>query len=154
MKKAFLFGLAALLFASCLFLSCASTGSANVSSLANVSIYNYGSIDESLNKAETTEVLNVGLKINESLVKTRLKIISDKEIENLSDLEKETLLIVNYNVVSDFLNGTIVTINFIDYNSKRPVATCKGQDVFRYGEPGINKASDDAAEQVKKLFAK
>ena len=135
-----------------LLFSCASTGSTSVSSVANISGYNYVSISDSIDSAETTEELNVGIKINEALLHTRLQIISGKEAQNLSEFEKEALLIVKFTVTSDFLNGSLVSINLFDYNSRRPVASCNGKDVFRYGEPGINKATDDAIKQLQQLF--
>ena len=83
---------------------------------------------------------------------TRLHIILDKEIESLSDFEREALLIVGFTIASDSVNGSSVSINFTDYNNRRPIATCSGQDIFRYGQPGINKATDDAIKQVLLLF--
>ena len=56
---------------------------------------------------------------------SRLQLVSDLRISELTAAQQSKLLLVKYGVdISD--EESIVTVNFIDYLTGRPVASCRG----------------------------
>ena len=82
--------------------------------------------------------------------------MSEARIYELSRYQQDKLLLVKYGVNVQ-PEETIVTVNFIDYSTGRPVASCKGA----YTSLGIAGASHDikgainrVAKQISDTFPK
>ncbi len=86
---------------------------------------------------------------------SRLKLISDMRLYELTPEQQAQLLIVKYGV-NIRQEETVVTVNFIDYLSGRPVASCRGA----YSTLGISSSADmkgaikRAEEQISQTFPK
>jgi hypothetical protein len=134
-----------------LFLSCATTGS-TVSSQANLVNYQLATISNVMGYGGSPEMMDMEVKIYDALSNSRLKMIGDNQIASLSDSEKVALLLVRFSASA---NGweSVVSINFVDYLTGRPVASCRGQATNWIGS-GVanNSALDDALNQALKLF--
>ena len=81
---------------------------------------------------------------------SRLQLVSDLRISELTAAQQSKLLLVKYGVdVSD--EESIVTVNFIDYLTGRPVASCRGA----YTSLGFSVSADlrGAIKRVAKQIA-
>lgn len=76
------------------------------------------------------------IQLFDAVESSRLQLISDWRIYELTPQQKNRLLLVKYGVTQKD-DETIVTVNFIDYMTGRPVASCRGA----YGL-GINLEGD------------
>ncbi len=102
------------------------------------------------------ELMEYEIMLFDAVENSRLKLVSDARIYELSPSQQEKLLLVKYGVnVKE--EETIVTVNFIDYLSGRPVASCRGA----YSSLGIAGASHDikgainrVAKQISETFPK
>jgi hypothetical protein len=100
-----------------------------------------------------TVLMDMEVKIYDGLLNTRLQMIGDREIDNLSISQKNSLLLVRFSGTESG-GGSTVSINFVDYITGRPVASCRGETASLIGESTINRSIDYAINQAIKLFPK
>lgn len=136
---------------SILFFSCASNST--VSSQVDLSIYQYAAISNVMGYNGATVLMDMEVKIYDGLLNTRLQMIGDREIDNLSISQKNSLLLVRFSGTESG-GGSTVSINFVDYITGRPVASCRGETASLIGESTINRSIDYAINQAIKLFPK
>lgn len=86
------------------------------------------------------------IQLFDAVENSRLKLVSDARIYELTPAQQEKLLLAKYgaNVKPE---ETIVTVNFIDYKTGRPVASCKGA----YSSLGVAGASHDVKGAINRV---
>jgi ribosomal protein S5 len=97
-------------------------------------------------------LMDMEVKVYDAISATRLLVIGDGQIGQLSDAQKQQLLIVRFSA-SQSDEESVVSINFVDYVTGRPVASCRG--AFGFGwtkDHDMEIAIDKAIEQMKNLF--
>ena len=144
-----------ILAAIILFTAC-TTSKSTVSTNVNLSRYEYASIINNDTYHIPAELMEYEIQLFDAVENSHLKLISDARIYELTPAQQEKLLLVKYGVNVQ-PEETIVTINFIDYNTGRPVASCKGA----YSSLGVAGASHDikgainrVAKQISNTFPK
>ena len=131
--------------------SCTTTKSV-VSDYANLEKYNYATITNVMDYSGAAALMNIEVEIYDALSSTRLKVIGDKELESLSDIQKQELLLVRFSA-SQSDEESVVSINFTDYLTGKPVASCRGAYAFGWTKQNDMKvALNRAIEQIKKIF--
>lgn len=144
-----------LLTAVILFLITACTASrSTVSQNVDLSKYEYASVINNDTYHIPAELMEYEIQLFDAIEQSRLKLVSDMRIYELSQSQQSKLLLVKYGVnVKE--EETIVTVSFIDFETGRPVASCRGA----YSSLGIAGASNDingaikrVAEQISKTF--
>ena len=150
MRKSILF----IFLASLILTSCAST-SYLVSENANLDDYDFVVLKLNSSNARTEPSLcGFDVKIFDTLNSQGFKSLGEKEISLLSEDElKKTLLVnTNYSLVG---NEVVLSLNFIDAFTGRPVANCYSTGDIGLGySRGINKATEKIQSQIKLLFSK
>lgn len=138
-----------------LFTAC-TTSKSTVSTNVNLSRYEYASIINNDTYHIPAELMEYEIQLFDAVENSHLKLISDARIYELTPAQQEKLLLVKYGVNVQ-PEETIVTVNFIDYNTGRPVASCKGA----YSSLGVAGASHDikgainrVAKQISNTFPK
>ena len=144
-----------ILAALILFTAC-TTSKSTVSTNVNLSRYEYASIINNDTYHIPAELMEYEIQLFDAVENSHLKLISDARIYELTPAQQEKLLLVKYGVDVQ-PEETIVTVNFIDYNTGRPVASCKGA----YSSLGVAGASHDikgainrVAKQISNTFPK
>ncbi len=141
--------ISALLFSSCL-----TTSNYVVSDSANIEKYKFASISEVMGYTGSPLLMDMDIRIYDIIASSSLVMIGEKEINNLSEEDKDALLLVKYSATQN-PDESVVSITFIDYLTLRPVATCRGEYGLGWDETHDMKvALDKVKEQVKKLFNK
>jgi len=132
-------------------LACA-TNNNTVANTADLSKYNYATISNVMGYGGSSSLMDMEVKIYNALANTRLQMIGDREIGNISDDVKASLLEVRFSATTSSGNNT-VSINFVEYISGRPVASVRGQalSLIVAGDT-INTATDRAIAEAVKLF--
>ena len=150
-----LFKYLSLLAAVVLFVAC-TTSKSTVSNNVNLSRYEYASIINNDTYHIPAELMEYEIQLFDAVENSHLKLVSDARIYELSRPQQDKLLLVKYGVNVQ-PEETIVTVNFIDYSTGRPVASCKGA----YTSLGIAGASHDikgainrVAQQISDTFPK
>lgn len=145
------------LLAILVMLLCACTTSkSTVSQNVNLAKYEYASVINNDTYHIPAELMEYEIQLFDAVENSRLKLISDARIYDLTPSQQEKLLLVKYGVNIQ-PEETIVTVNFIDYYTGRPVASCKGA----YSSLGIAGTSHDingaikrVAQQISQTFSK
>lgn len=134
-----------ILAALILFTAC-TTSKSTVSTNVNLSRYEYASIINNDTYHIPAELMEYEIQLFDAVENSHLKLVSDARIYELTPSQQEKLLLVKYGVNVQ-LEETIVTVNFIDYNTGRPVASCKGA----YSSLGVAGASHDIKGAINRV---
>lgn len=135
-----------LILLSVVALTACTTSKSTISNSVNLSKYEYASVINNDTYRIPAELMEYEIMLYDAVENSHLQLISDLRIYELSPSQQEKLLLVKYgvNVKED---ETIVTVNFIDYLSGRPVASCRGA----YSTLGIAGASHDIRGAIKRV---
>lgn len=134
--------------------SACTSSKSTVSTNVNLAKYEYASIINNDTYHIPAELMEYEIQLFDAVENSRLKLVSDALIYSLSRSQQEKLLLVKYgvNVKED---ETIVTVNFIDYLTGRPVASCRG--AYSLGlshDSDLKGAIKRVAKQISKTFSK
>lgn len=141
-------------FASMLMLSC-TTSKSVVSQNADLSKYEYASIIDNDTYHIPPQLMEYEIQLFDAVEESRLKLVNDMRIQELSPAQQSKLLIVKYGVdVSD--EESVVTVNFIDYQTGRPLVSCRGAFTsLGFSVPAdIRGAIKRVAKQIAETFPK
>lgn len=96
-----------------------------VSQNVDLSKYEYASILNNNIYHIPAQLMEYEIQLFDAIDGSRLKLVNDMRIDELTSAQQSKLLIVKYGVdVSE--EESIVTVNFIDYLTGRPIASCRG----------------------------
>lgn len=106
--------------------SSCTTSKSVVSQNANLSKYEYASIINNDTYHIPAQLMEHEIQLFDAIEESRLKLINHMRIGELTPTQQSKLLMVKYGVdVSD--EQSVVTVNFIDYLTGRPIASCQGK---------------------------
>jgi len=134
-------------------LTACTTSKTTVSQNVDLTQYKYASIINNDTYHIPAELMEYEIQLYDAIESSKLQLVSDLRIYELTSEQQKRLLLVKYSVSQD--NESIVTVNFIDYMTGRPVASCRGA----YGL-GIDYAGDlkgaikRVARQIAETFPK
>lgn len=94
---------------------------------------------------------NAEATVLEGIGKTRLDLIEPSEISKMTSMQKQALLLVRFNV-QQREDGGNVTVDLLDFNSKKPVVTYRGSYYTALG--GAGGDLDTAVEKILKKIDK
>lgn len=141
-----------LLLMTVISLTSCTTSRSVISDSANLVKYKYASLTDVMNYNGSAALMDIEVKVYDALESTRLKMIGDRRIGELSSLQKEQLLLVLFSA-SQNDEESVVSVNFVDYMTGKPVASCRGALGLGWDRNGDMKgAINRVVEQIKKLF--
>lgn len=142
-----------LLLFSIILASC-TTSKTTISNSVDLSKYEYAALTDVMSYQGTAATMDAEVKIYEAIDNSRLQMIGDQVISELSYEQKQKLLLVRFGITQNN-DESIVIVNFVDYFTGRPVASCRGAFGFGMGRQGdFNGAIKRVASQIKKTFPK
>ncbi len=138
----------------CLIITSCTTSKTTISQTANLSKYKYASLTDVMSYQGSAALMDAEVKIYDAIDNSRLTMIGDQAIQELSYEQKQQLLLVRFGVTQND-EESIVTVNFVDYFSGRPVASCRGAFGLGMDRQGdFNGAIKRVASQIEKTFPK
>lgn len=147
---ALIIALMSLLFTAC------TTSKSVVSQNVDLSKYEYASVINNDTYHIPAELMEHEIQLYDAVENSDLQLVNDARIYEMSQSQQEKLLLVKYGVKVR-QEETVVVVNFIDYFTGRPVASCKGA----YSSLGIAGATTDingaikqVAKQISETFPK
>lgn len=138
----------------CLLMASCTTSRTTVSQSADLSKYKYATMIDALSYHGSAALMDAEIKIYDAVDNSRLQMIGDQAINELTDEQRQQLLLVRFGVTQND-EESIVTVNFVDYFSGRPIASCRG--AFGLGmdyQGDFNGAIKRVASQIEKTFPK
>ncbi len=150
MKKSLLI---TVIFLGWLVASC-TTGRSVVSQNVDLSKYRYASIINNDTYHIPAELMEYEIQLYDAVEGSGLELVSDMRLYELQPQQRDRLLLVKYGVsISE--EKTVVTVNFIDYSTGRPVVSCSAATTslvsYQYE---MNGAIKNVANQIAKTFHK
>lgn len=134
------------LFAALILMVACTTSKSTISNNVDLSRYEYASIINNDTYHIPAELMEYEIQLFDAVENSRLKLVSDARIYELTPAQQEKLLLVKYGVNVQ-PEETIVIVNFIDYVTGRPVASCKGA----YSSLGVAGASHDIKGAINRV---
>ncbi len=144
-------------FLFCMFLSMILAGctvsKSVVSQGADLTKYKYVTVIDNDTYRMPPELMQYQIQLYDAVEQSGLKMVSQYRLGDLTEEEQSSLLLAKFGVVVK-PEETVVTVNFIDFNTDRPLVSCQGA----YTTLGISVDSDiqgaleRVGEQVSKTF--
>ena len=108
-------------------LSSCSTDKTMIAKGVNLNKYQYASIvkGQTLHGTETDIEIEPG--IYEAIEATRLKMVGDRRVSDLSDNQKEKLVLVKYAATSS-TERSVLSVSFEDYMTGKTVVSCRASN--------------------------
>ncbi len=142
-----------ILFSLLLLCSC-TTSKTVVSQDVDLSKYEYASIINNETYHIPAELMEYEIQLFDAVESSRLRLISDRRIYELTPQQQNRLLLVKYGVNQND-EEAIVTVNFIDYMTGRPIASCRGAFGLGIDHAGdLKGAIKRVAKQISITFPK
>ncbi len=130
------------------------TSKTTVSQHADLGKYRYASVINNDTYHIPAELMEYEIQLFDAVESSRLQLVSDYRIAELTPAQQQQLLLVKYGV-SQTDQETIVTVNFIDYMTGRPVASCRGAYGLGLGlTDDLKGAIKRVATQISQTFPK
>ena len=130
------------------------TSKTTLSNNINLLRYKYASIINNETYHIPAELMEYEIQLFYAVESSRLQLVSDLRICELSPEQQSQLLLVKYGVQQN-KDEAIVTVNFIDYMSGRPVASCRGAYGLGFDRAGdLKGAIKRVTKQISETFNK
>lgn len=131
-----------------LMLTACTTSKSTVSQNVDIAKYEYASIINNDTYHIPAELMEYEIQLFDAVENSRLKLVSDARVYQLTPSQQEKLLLVKYGV-NVKQEETIVTVNFIDFLTGRPVASCRGA----YSSLGVLGSGQDIRGAISRVAA-
>lgn len=124
-----------------------------VSQGADLTKYKYVTVIDNDTYRMPSELVQYQIQLYDAVEKSGLKMVSQYRTHDLTPEEQSTLLVAKFGV-SARQEETVVTVNFIDFNTDRPLVSCQGA----YSTLGISANADikgalkRVGEQISNAF--
>ena len=138
--------LGALVLCSC------STDKTMIAKGVNLNKYEYASIvkGQTIHGTETDIEIEPG--IYDAIEATRLQMVGERRIEDLTKQEKEKLVLVKYAATSIESKSTL-SVSFEDYMTGKTVASCRSSNRFALTrQKDVNRAIKKLATRIEKIW--
>lgn len=113
--------LSAMAFSSC------STDKTMIAKGVDLNKYEYASLTQTKNAFGTATDIEIEPGIYEAIESTRLQMVGDRRIEELSAEQKEKLVLVKYTATST-PEQSVLSASFEDYMTGKTVASCRASN--------------------------
>lgn len=140
------------MFLSMILASCTVSKSV-VSQGADLTKYKYVTVIDNDTYRMPPELMQYQIQLYDAVEQSGLKMVGQYRLGDLTEEEQSSLLLAKFGVVVK-PEETVVTVNFIDFNTDRPLVSCQGA----YTTLGISIDSDiqgaleRVGEQISKTF--
>lgn len=140
------------MFLSMILASCTVSKSV-VSQGADLTKYKYVTVIDNNTYRMPPELMQYQIQLYDAVEQSGLKMVGQYRLGDLTEEEQSSLLLAKFGVVVK-PEETVVTVNFIDFNTDRPLVSCQGA----YTTLGISIDSDiqgaleRVGEQISKTF--
>ena len=146
LKKYLIVLLGALVLSSC------NTDKTMIAKGVDLNKYGYASIvkGQTIHGTETDIEIEPG--VYDALEATRLKMIGEHRLNDITEEQKEQLVLVKYAATSDEAKSTL-SISFEDYMTGKTVASCRSSNRFALTrQKDVDRAIKKLATRIEKIW--
>ena len=138
----------------CFIFSSCSTDKTIIAKGVNLKQYEYASIvkGQTIHGTETDIEIEPG--IYDAIESTRLKMVGERRLTDLSGQQKEQLVLVKYAATSNEAKSTL-SVSFEDYMTGKTVASCRSSNRFAFTrQRDVDRAIKKLAKRIMKVWGK
>lgn len=135
------------------FTSC-STDKTMIAKGVDLNKYEYASIvkGQTIHGTETDIEIEPG--IYDAIESTRLKMVGERRLNDLTGQQKEQLVLVKYAATSNEAKSTL-SVSFEDYMTGKTVASCRSSNRFAFTrQRDVDRAIKKLAKRIMKVWGK
>ena len=139
---------------SVIVLSSCSTDKTMIANGVNLNKYEYASIvkGQTIHGTETDIEIEPG--IYDAIESTRLKMVGERRLTDLTGQQKEQLVLVKYAATSSEAKSTL-SVSFEDYMTGKTVASCRSSNRFAFTrQRDVDRAIGKLAKRITKIWGK
>ncbi len=114
------------LFGALVFSSC-STDKTMIAKGVDLKKYEYASLTQTKNGPGTTTDIEIEPGIFDAIESTRLQMVGERRIQDLTADQKAKLVLVKYSATSN-LQESVLSVSFEDYMTGKTVASCRSSN--------------------------
>ena len=143
-----------IVFLGALVLSSCSTDNTMIAKGVNLHKYEYASIvkGQTIHGTETDIEIEPG--IYDAIEATRLQMVGERRIEDLTKQEKEKLVLVKYAATSIESKSTL-SVSFEDYMTGKTVASCRSSNSFALTrQRDVDRAIRKLAKRINNIWGR
>ena len=143
-----------IVFLGALVLSSCSTDKTMIAKGVNLNKYEYASIvkGQTIHGTETDIEIEPG--IYDAIEATRLTMIGERRLTDLTEQQKEQLVLVKYAATSIESKSTL-SVSFEDYMTGKTVASCRSSNSFALTrQKDVDRAIKKLANRIKKIWGR
>ena len=135
-------------------LSSCSTDKTMIAKGVNLNKYEYASITQARNSFGTITDIEIEPGVYDAVESTRLQMVGERRINELTEEQKEKLVLVKYSATSN-PDESILSISFEDYMTGKIVASCRTSSKGAWTrQKDIDKAIRKLKDRIEKVWRK
>ncbi len=125
-----------------------------LTSYSSLAGYKYALVDDSKDNGGNASLMNFKIQVQHAIQESYLEEVKSKDIEKMSEDQKEHLLILQLSG-SQTHDNSVATINVIDYKTERVLGSCNGIFGLSFSTYGdMNGASKKSVRAFKRFLNK
>ena len=146
LKKYLIVLLGALVLSSC------NTDKTMIAKGVNLNKYEYASLVQAKNGFGTTTDIEIEPGIYDAIESTRLQMVGDRRLEDLSPEQKEKLVLVKYSTTSE-AQKSVLSVSFEDYMTGKVVASSRVSSTSTFThQAAVDKAVRKMANRIHSIW--
>ena len=135
-----------------LVLSSCSTDKTVIAKGVNLNKYEYASLTQTKNGFGTTTDIEIEPGIYDAVEATRLQMVGDRRIEDLTAEQKEKLVLVKYAATSTPEKSEL-SVSFEDYMTGKTVASCRASNRSAWTrQRDVDRAIRKLADRIRSIW--
>ena len=136
----------------CLVLSSCSTDKTMIAKGVDLKKYEYASLTQAKNGFGTTTDIEIEPGIYDAVEATRLQMVGERRIEELSPEQKEKLVLVKYSATSS-TKKSVLSVSFEDFMTGKTIASCRSSNGTAWTrQKDVNKAIRKIAGRIRSIW--
>lgn len=135
-------------------LSSCSTDKTMIAKGVNLNKYEYASLVQTRNSFGTVTDIEIEPGVYDAIEATRLQMVGDRRIDDLSSDQKEKLVLAKYSATSS-TKESVLTVSFEDYMTGKTVASCRASNRSAWTrQKDVDRAIRKLAGRIEKVWGK
>lgn len=135
-------------------LSSCSTDKTMIAKGVDLNKYEYASLVQTKNGFGTTTDIEIEPGIYDAIESTRLSMVGDRRIEDLSSDQKAKLVLAKYSATSNE-KESVLSISFEDYMTGKTVASCRSSSKGAWTrQKAVDRAISKLSDRIAKVWGR
>ena len=135
-----------------LVLSSCSTDKSMIAKGVNLNNYQYASLTQARNSYGTVTDIEIEPGVYDAIEATRLKMVGERRINDLSSAEKGKLVLAKYSATSTE-DESVISVSFEDYMTGKTIASCRASSKGAWvRQRDVDRAISKLRDRIIKMW--